>query len=173
MANEKMKLDEIIDSEERFSEIVIAFTENKISKDEFIEICRKIFNHLDRSNIYKTSQSYLRLIIEHLLLLQYRVEEESRNFLLWEIVEFRRSLRCDLLWGRKNQETNLIDHLKDSLPAIYLYGIDAYRERATVSRIKTPKLKKILVALPKECPWTLEELLESRVADLILELPEI
>lgn len=164
------RLEEIVDQGQRFAQLLIAFTENTITKGEFVELCAEIFN--ESRNVLKSSKSYLRLIVEHLLILKYGMDEDSHNHISIEIVEFRRSLRDDLNWGRKDQQTNLINHLKEALPDIYLDGIDAYREHATESKIKTPNLKKILTALPSECPWTLEEIITNDLDDLLSYLPD-
>ncbi|MGK7928742.1 MAG: DUF29 domain-containing protein [Spirulina sp.] len=93
-----------------------------------------------------TVKSLLRQIIIHILLLQYWSEEYDRNSNHWrsELINFRDQLE-DLL------TTNLTKYLSENLEISYQKAVK-YVYNKTDNRVRD---------LPEQCPYTLEELLDS------------
>jgi len=161
------ELQNIANDGQKFAHTLIAFTENTITKGEFIELCAEIFN--EAGNLERSSRSFLRLIIAHLLLLKYGVDITAHRHISNEIEAFQKNLDEDLNWGLKTQETTVINKLRELMPLIYLRGIRTYRDHDK----ENPNLKTITRSLPEQCPWTLEELVEGSINVLLLKLPTI
>jgi len=179
MAEEKMvrallqELQNIVSDGQRFAKTFIAYTKNELTDEEFIEQCSDIF-HEDQ-NIEKSARSFIRLIIEHLLILKYGVDTTAWNHLRQEIRTFQLNLSDCLDWDLKTRETVIINNLREIMPLIYKRGIKTYKdhEEDDSNPFPNPNLKLILKALPKDCPWTLEELVEGSINVLLLKLPTI
>jgi hypothetical protein len=97
---------------------------------------------LGKEKKYKV-ESLLEQIIRHLLLLEYWQDEQKRNKRHWqaEILNFRIQLN-------KRLTTNFRNYLQDNLSNIYNDGRDYV------------KIKSGLNNFPKDCPYTLEQLLD-------------
>jgi len=113
------------------------------------------FNALDLENLIEELEelesekrnavvSLLNQIIRHLLLLEYWTSERERNTNHWrsEIVNFRDRLDQRLT-------TNLQNYLQENLDSIYKRALIYVKEKTGNS-----------VEFPKECPYTLEQLLD-------------
>jgi len=113
------------------------------------------FNELDLENLIEeledlgsekklAVQSLLQQIIRHLLLLEYWDTEYERNYSHWraEIVSFRSQIN-------DRMTKNFYNYLLEHLPFIYL---KARKYVAEKSRLDT---------FPKQCPYTLEQLLDE------------
>lgn len=113
------------------------------------------FNALDLENLIEELEdlgsekrnavvSLLEQIIRHLLLLQYWTSERERNQNGWraEIVNFRTQIERRLT-------TNLRNYLQENLNSIYKDALLYVKEKTGYS-----------VEFPKECPYTLEQLLD-------------
>ena len=120
---------------------------------EHLKHCQ--FDQLDTENLIEelealgrseksTVKSLLRQIIVHLLLYQFWQSERERNANHWaaEIIAFRLQLDDRLT-------TNFRNYLADELPNIYQ---NARLLAQTKTQLKT---------LPKQCPYSLEELLNK------------
>jgi len=162
-----LELKNVANDSQRFAQTLIAFTENKITKDEFSELCTEIFQ--EDGSIEKSSKSFLKNIIEHLPLLKYGIDTTARKHLTHEIRGYQKSLAKNLAWWHGPRRTTIINDLIDLLPLIYLQGIRTYKRHDR----KNPNLKQIMNSLPEQCPWTLDELVEGEPEDLILRLPEL
>lgn len=128
---------------------------------ETIELLKqKHFQDLDLENLIEELEalarrdknavaSLLEQIIRHLLLLQYWTEEYNKNSAHWrtEIYGFRTQLKRKLT-------TNLLNHLQSELFPLYQDAL-GYVQRKTQFNID----------FPKECPYTLEQLLNKNFGD--------
>jgi predicted unusual protein kinase regulating ubiquinone biosynthesis (AarF/ABC1/UbiB family) len=93
----------------------------------------------------KTVERFLELIIRHLLLLQYWTSEYDYNANHWkaEIMSFRSQLNEDLT-------QNLRNHLRVNQAKVYEKALKYVRQKTGYD-----------ILFPEDCPYTLEQLLES------------
>jgi hypothetical protein len=124
--------------------------------EETIKLLKaKRFSELDLDNLIEeledlgnekrhAVESLLEQIIRHLLMCQYWEAEYERNAGHWkaEIVGFRTQLK-------KRLTTNFCNYLEKELPVIYQDAL-AYVQQKT----------RLQVNFPKQCPYTLAELLD-------------
>jgi hypothetical protein len=97
-------------------------------------------------NIKHSGESFLEQIIRHLLMIEYWEQERDYNFRHWvgEIINFRNELDIDLT-------TNLRKHLAQEQEKIY--------QKAVKYVVGKTGLKKGI--FPTNCPYTLEQLIDS------------
>ena len=90
-----------------------------------------------------TVESFLEQIIRHLLLLQYWQEQNEYNANHWqaEIMSFRTQLNEYLT-------QNLRNHLQDNQAKVYQKALKYVRKKTS-----------IMIDVPEDCPYTLEQLL--------------
>jgi len=131
-------------------------TDDSLWLEETIELLKqKQFNQLDLENLIEElislgkrdlakAKSLLRQIIIHLLLFQYWQVEYERNYRHWlgEVKTFRYDLNNHLT-------TNLRNKLENDLGNIYESAVDFV------------KVKTDLTVFPKQCPYTLAQLLDN------------
>jgi hypothetical protein len=111
-----------------------------VDVDNLVEVLENLVRDIKRS-----AESFLKQIITHLLLIEYW-QSEKINHRHWaaEIVNFRDELATDMT-------TNLQKHLAQVKEKIY-------QKSVRYVTIKTGLNKKIF---PSECPYSLEQLLDS------------
>ena len=106
------------------------------------------------------------IVIEHLLKLKYCTN--SRNHKVWKnsIETHRGTLYGYLQWLSKNPTRRLIEYLENNIENAYITGVRLYNKAAK----KYPDLEDGLKLIPEDCPWTLEELMENDIDDLLESL---
>lgn len=119
----------------------------------------------------KVVSSRLERMIEHLLKLGYCSNQNdlNRNARQWKIsIDKQRNEVYTLLqWYEKKRETNIILRVVDMISSIYRGGIRRYI--STSDHDASLFINKDLI--PSECPWTLEELMDDEIVDLVEKLP--
>nr|DAN57847.1 MAG TPA: protein of unknown function DUF29 [Caudoviricetes sp.] len=106
-------------------------------------------------------------IIEHVLKLAYcgnyhDVERDARG---WEVSinKQRMNLYSSLDWGQPKRQTNVIRGIENRLKIIYENAIHRY----FVAIEEHPSLDRNKNFIPEECPWTLEDLMDLKIIDLV------
>lgn len=119
----------------------------------------------------KVVSSRLERMIEHLLKLGYCSNQNdlNRDARQWNIsIDKQRNEVYTLLqWYEKKRETNIILRVVDMIPSIYRGGIRRYISASDHNQ--SLFINKDLI--PSECPWTLDELMDNEIADLVEKLP--
>lgn len=119
----------------------------------------------------KVVSSRLERMIEHLLKLGYCSNQNdlNRNARQWKIsIDKQRNEVYTLLqWYEKKRETNIILRVIDMISSIYRGGIRRYISAS--DHDASLFINKDLI--PSECPWTLEELMDDEIVDLVEKLP--
>lgn len=119
----------------------------------------------------KVVSSRLERMIEHLLKLGYCSNQNdlNRNARQWKIsIDKQRNEVYTLLqWYEKKRETNIILRVVDMISSIYRGGIRRYISAS--DHDASLFINKDLI--PSECPWTLEELMDDEIVDLVEKLP--
>jgi hypothetical protein len=119
----------------------------------------------------KVVSSRLERMIEHLLKLGYCSNQNdlNRNARQWKIsIDKQRNEVYTLLqWYEKKRETNIILRVVDMISSIYRGGIRRYISAS--DHDASLFINKDLI--PEECPWTLEELMDDEIVDLVEKLP--
>lgn len=71
-------------------------------------------------------------------------------------------------WDQKGRDVILIDYLSDALQDIYEAGVERYKKASEYypNRVDRSQL------IPEHCPWSLEELINDTVDELLEKLPD-
>lgn len=120
--------------------------------------------------IRNRSWNALAIMIEHLLLLKMKYYTNDRKYGNWgnTIRNYRLRVVDDIIWNKKERDTMLIDYLSDSLQDIYEAGVKRYQK---VSEYYPNRANRSQV-VPEHCPWSLEELINDTVEELLQKLPD-
>lgn len=115
------------------------------------------------------SWNSLAIMIAHLLLLKMRYYPNDRKHGNWGNITRACRLKVgdDVGWNQKEQNTILADYLSDKLQDIYEAGVKRYKK---VSKYY-PECADGSQFVPEYCPWSLEELINSTVDELLEKLP--
>ena len=126
---------------EKSLEVVNSRCLDKLDLESLSEVLENLVRDTKRSGA-----SFLEQIIRHLLMIEYWKTERDYNYRHWagEIVNFRNQLEIDMT-------TNLRKYLQSSLEKIY--------QRAVKYIVVKTGFKKAI--FPKQCPYTLEQLIDS------------
>ena len=122
---------------------------------------------MEDSDGFVIASSNLSRMIEHLFKLKYSTS--TRFIRKWtnEIeTTFRRIPQDRSGWYTKKSKTNIIKDLREGMQDIYNYGITFYMKDAK----KFDDLKDGIKLIPKKCPWTLDELMELDIDELLKKL---
>ena len=111
--------------------------------------------------------SRIERIIEHLLKLAYcdNYEDIKRDAIGWKISidKQRKDLYSSLDWGQQKRQTNIIRGIENRLKIIYDNAIHGY----FVAIEDNPSLYQNKDFIPEECPWTLEDLMDLKIIELV------
>lgn len=128
---------------------------------------------VEDSNKEDDCYTFLARMIEHLLKLKYCSSQIViiRNRRGWlNIVKIKRDDVIDKVkWISKKRKESYINYLREELQNIYEDGIGYYKKASK----EYPDLKIGFLVIPKECPWTLEELMDNDIDDILSKLPRI
>ena len=115
----------------------------------------------------RTFGSMIVRIIEHLLKLAYcdNYEDIKRDARGWEvsIKKQRDDIIDDTDWGLDSQETNILHKVDHDMPIHYMKGVRRYNK----SMNENKSLRGNSKLIPEECPWTLENLMDRKIVDLV------
>ena len=112
----------------------------------------------------------LAIMIEHLLLLKMNDYTNDRKYGNWG--DTVRTSRIDAAyvteWYKKERDTALTEYLSGALQDIYEVGVKRYQKVSGHYPDRADRSQSI----PEHCPWSLEELLDSTVDELLGHLPD-
>ena len=131
-----------IDNEQWLEETINILKQNRLEeldKEHLIEELEEL-SRRDKKSV----ERFLELIIRHLLLLQYWTSEYEYNSNHWkaEIMSFRTQLNEDLT-------KNLRNHLQVNQAKVYKKALRYVRQKTGYE-----------IMFPKDCPYTIEQLLD-------------
>lgn len=156
------RIDRLNDELRKIKNAVICIQEGKDVTESFDEEV-----YTEDSDAFVIASSNLSRMMEHLLKLKYSTS--TRFIRKWtnEIeTGFRRIVQDRSGWYTKKSKTNVIKDLREGIQDIYDYGITFYMKDAK----KFDNLKDGIKLIPKECPWTLDELMELDIDGLLEKL---
>lgn len=120
----------------------------------------------------RKNRVYLALTImtEHLLLLKMKFYTEDRPHDNWgNTVRTNQSEATAIIgWNKKERDTVLTEYLSGALQEIYEEGVKRYHKVSDHYANRKDRSQTI----PEHCPWTLEELVDGTVDELLKKLPD-
>jgi hypothetical protein len=156
------RIDKLNNELRKIKNVIICIQEGQEVSEDFDD---EIF--MEDSDAFVIASSNLSRMMEHLLKLKYSTS--TRFIRKWtnEIeTGFRRIVQDRSGWYTKKSKTNVIKDLREGMQDIYDYGITFYIKDAK----KFDNLKDGIKLIPKECPWTLDELMELDIDELLEKL---
>ena len=119
----------------------------------------------------KKCGSKLARMMEHVLKLAYcdDYNEIIRNGRIWknDAIKQREDVRNLVQWKNKHQETNIINNIIDRLSETYERALRYYN----IAMKDDHSLMLYEERIPLICIWTLEDLLDKEIVDLVEMLP--
>nr|DAW78307.1 MAG TPA: protein of unknown function DUF29 [Caudoviricetes sp.] len=111
--------------------------------------------------------SRIEQMIEHLLKLAYcdnyhYIRRDARGWVI-SVKKQKKSLYSSLRWGEKKRKTNIINSIKSRMQEIYNNGVYAYN----LAIDENSSLESNSVIIPKNCPWSLENLMDEGIVTLV------
>lgn len=156
------RIDRLNDELRKIKNAVICIQEGKDVTESFDEEV-----YTEDSDAFVIASSNLSRMMEHLLKLKYSTSTRFIRKWINEIeTGFRRIVQDRSGWYTKKSKTNVIKDLREGIQDIYDYGITFYIKDAK----KFDNLKDGIKLIPKECPWTLDELMELDIDELLKKL---
>lgn len=156
------RIDRLNDELRKIKNAVICIQEGKDVTESFDEEV-----YTEDSDAFVVASSNLSRMMEHLLKLKYSTSTMFIRKWTHEIeYTFRRTVQDRSGWYTKKPNTNVIKDLREGIQDIYDYGITFYMKDAK----KFDDLKDGIKLIPKECPWTLDELMELDIDGLLEKL---
>jgi len=120
----------------------------------------------------RRNRSYHALVTltEHLLLLKMKYYTKDRKHGNWgnTIRTSRLRAASDTGWDMREPDTMLIDYLSGAIQEIYEAGVRRYQKES----VFYPNRKDRTQTVPEHCPWSLEELINGTVDELLEKLPD-
>lgn len=120
----------------------------------------------------KQNHSYhaLAVMIEHLLLLKKKYYTDDRPHGNWgNTVKVCQMKAADMTeWDKKEGDTVLTEYLSRALQDIYETGVKRYIKICG----HYPNRMDRTQSIPEQCPWSLEELVNGTVDELLKHLPD-
>ena len=133
--------------------------------------CEQAFNeyvYVELSNQKKSVLSKLATLMEHLLKIKYCRNSYQDN-------DWKRTVKhsidkvIELLdWNSKKRDMTLVNYAMEELQDRYEVAVFMYQKDVKWYSDLEDGIKFI----PEECPWTLDELLDSDLKDLLSKLPD-
>lgn len=112
----------------------------------------------------------LAIMIEHILLLKMKYYADDRLHGNWSnvIKESQSEAAGVMEWNKKERDIVLLQCLSGELQAVYEAGVKRYRKTGGhyADRADRPQF------VPEYCPWSLEELVNGTVGELLEKLPD-
>ncbi len=123
---------------------------------------------LEENDIWRKAYVVLARMMESLMKIKYCTYYSVTVDLEKECEKQRGKVKMYTGWGMHMEDTLLIERLTGEFQDIYEYGVQFYK-RAAKEQLD---LRDMVSLLPEECPWTLEELMENDIYELLSKLPE-
>lgn len=163
--NEALERIELLNDElNKVKRALIAASEGKPFNEAFND---EVF--LEEKSFEKKCRKYLTTMMEHLLKLKYCTNDRNNAQWLNTIRTKRRDTMNEVNWmSKNNRDTNLCKFIINNLQDFYETSVEYYKDDANEYPDLIPGQKMI----PKECPWTLDELMEDSIDNLLDKLPD-
>lgn len=150
----------------RIKQAVIALSEGK-PIDGYMDFDTDTF--LEENDIWRKAYAALAQMMDNLMEIKYCTYYSVREELEKEYEKLREKVRMYTGWGwDSGEDALLIERLTGGFQGIYEYGVQCYK-RAAKEQLD---LRDMVSLLPEECPWTLGELMENDIYELLQKLPE-
>ena len=120
--------------------------------------------------IRNRSWNALAIMIEHLLLLKIKYYTNDRKHGNWgdTIRNYRLRVVDNIGWDKKERDTVLTDYLSDALQDVYKAGVKRYQRVSEYYPNRADRSQFVA----EHCPWSLEELINDTVEELLEKLPD-
>ena len=140
-----------------------------IRRDE-LNLAKMEMDELYMESVESDSQklgSRIERMIEHLLKLAYcdsyhYIKRDARGWVT-SVKKQKKSLYSSLRWGEKKRKTNIINVIKSRMQEIYNNGVYAY----SLAIDENSSLESNRGIIPKDCSWSLENLMDEDVVTLV------
>ena len=150
---------------DKVKRVVTAIYEGTSFTEAFEEV-EEVF--LETKQDEKKGYAYLSRMIEHLLKIKYCSNDRNYDHWRGEINGFRVKAIDITGWkSKRNRDTNLVKYLTNNIDDIYEVAVAYYKDDARLYADLTQGLEYI----PEECPWTLEELMDDTIDEILKKLP--
>ena len=157
---------EILEKElSRIKQAIMALSEGK-PISEYMNFDKSAF--LEENETRRKAYSALMHMMDRLMEIKYCTYYIVRESMEKEFEEYREEVRICTGWGMRIEDTYLTAYLLNELQDIYEYGISWYKRSAK----EQLDLQDMVSLLPEKCPWTLEELMENEIYELMEKLPK-
>lgn len=124
--------------------------------------------YLAEADRARSLNNHLMILMEHLLKLKYCAANRCHN----EWLKMYRRTRNDVItaseWLSDNPDIILINDMKEHLAERYKYAIQGYIHASK----EYDDLKPNMNYIPDGCPWTLENLIDDTLSELLNKLPD-
>lgn len=149
----------------RIKQAVIALSEGK-PIGGYMEFDTDTF--LEENDMWRKAYAALAQMMDNLMEIKYCTYCSVREELEREYEKLQEKVRMYTGWGWHMEDVLLIKRLTGKFQDIYEYGVQRYK-RAAKEQLD---LRDMVSLLPGECPWTLGELMENDIYELLQKLPE-
>ena len=123
--------------------------------------------YLEASDKRDSCYSNLARMMQHLLKAKYSTDDSFKAGWIKEADgRFRDYIIDKSKWLEKRPDKNIVNHLLNNLQDIYDLAIKQYQKSAKEHSDLVDGIKLI----PKECPWTLDELMDETIEYLLNKL---
>ena len=149
---------------ERLTEIAIMLYEGKIemAKTDLDDL----YMEAVESSVERNENKLVRMM-EHLLKLAYcdsrhYMERDARG---WKasVTSHRDAVKTNVRWVQNKRKINVIHSIENQLQDMYVSAIVYYDSALE----ENPTLQENRKFIPEECPWTLENLMDLKIIDLV------
>lgn len=132
--------------------------------EEFWETVDELYLESNRS-VSDNVLTFLELLMLHMFKLAYGNNKNSSDYLMKEIRNFRKEIIWRTAWDLKKRRKNIISMVVEQLDVAYSRAVKEFQWILSTSQndysISTTK------SFASECPWSLQELMDCDVEDLI------
>ena len=151
---------------QRFCEVVQAYLKGEfINEQVAAEAFDEIFTENKESEA-KNASSYLAQIIRHIFKIKYGKYSETFDKLKEEIDNLRDEIIILTKWDAKRPDRKVVELIEEDLYLVWNRAKSKFQKDVN----KNPKDYMSIKKLPKECPWSLKELIEDDCDSLITSL---
>lgn len=124
--------------------------------------------YLELASYKKSAKSEIERVIEHLLKLKYSRNNYNHSNWKKSVYIHIDAFRDLISWGN-DSDTNIVNDINDNLEKIYHKAID---DKYSIAMKRYSDLEDGPKYFPGKCPWTLKELAELSLDELLDKLPD-
>jgi len=134
-------------------------------REEFLNEADGLYLESNKADA-RNALSFVRLIMIHLFKIMYGRDERSSNILNREIRNFRFDLTDILDWDKNKRNTRAIELVENEIEITYIRAVRRFQS-TIIDEPSGCSIENISM-FPTECPWTLSQLIDSSIVELIL-----